>query len=133
MVIERKKQGLNVAPDRDENNNYLLFTLSPNDLVYVPNEEEQEDLDLLNINNFTKDQVGKVYKMVSSSLGQCFFVQNNVSTTIVNKFEFSALNKMERSIENIMIKENCWKLKVDRLGNIKKVINSLNVQSNTVI
>ena len=43
---------------------------------------------------------------------------NHIANSIVNKFEFSALNKMEKSIEGIMIKEVCWKLKVDRLGNI---------------
>ena len=34
--------------------------------------------------------------------------------------EYSPLNKMERSITGIMIKEICIKLKVDRLGNISK-------------
>ena len=34
--------------------------------------------------------------------------------------EYSPLNKMEKSIIGIMIKEVCVKLKVDRLGNISK-------------
>jgi CRISPR-associated endonuclease Csn1 len=56
--------------------------------------------------------------MVSSSGTQCFFVKADVSNSIVNKIEYSALNKMGKSIEGIMIKEICLKLKVDRLGNI---------------
>ena len=51
---------------------------------------------------------------------QCFFVQEAVAFPIVNKMEYSPLNKMERDILGIMIKEVCIKLKVDRLGNITK-------------
>jgi CRISPR-associated endonuclease Csn1 len=36
--------------------------------------------------------------------------------------EFSALNKMEKSVDGMMIKSLCLKLEVDRLGKIKKII-----------
>jgi CRISPR-associated endonuclease Csn1 len=36
--------------------------------------------------------------------------------------EYSALNKMEKDIEDNMIKNICWKLEIDRLGNIKKIV-----------
>ena len=39
-VIDRLKQGLSPVPEINENNDKLLFWLSPNDLVYVPDNEE---------------------------------------------------------------------------------------------
>ena len=59
--------------------------------------------------------------MVSSSGNQCFFVKENVASPIIDKTEFSALNKMERAITGEMIKEVCVPVKVDRLGNIIKI------------
>ena len=109
IVIERQKQGLPSVPEFNEKEHRLLFSLSPNDLVYVPNEDENE---IINI----KD----IYKVVSFSGSQMFCVRQDVATSIVNKQEFSSLNKMERSIEGTMIKEVCIKLKVDRLGNISQ-------------
>ena len=40
IVVERLKQGLNAVPEKNEKGHDLLFHLSPNDLVYVPTEEE---------------------------------------------------------------------------------------------
>lgn len=117
-VIERQKQGLLSVSETNEKGDSLLFYLSPNDLVYVPNEDE--NFLMIDFNNLTKEQTGRIYKMVSSSGTQCFFVKQEVSTSIVNKMEFSSLNKMEKSINDIMIKEFCMKLKVDRLGNISR-------------
>src|SRR5690606_15648409 len=97
-----------------------LFHLSPNDLVYLPIEEEQENIGQIDFNNFNKEQVKQIYKMVSSSGSQCFFIKQDVATSVVNKMEFSTLNKMEKSIDGTMIKDVCIKLKVDRLGNISK-------------
>ncbi|NOR27361.1 MAG: CRISPR-associated protein Csn1 [Lutibacter sp.] len=96
----------------------FLFSLSPNDLVYVPTNEELDKPTTVNFNNLSKEQVERVYKMVSSSSNQCFFLRNDIATSIWNKKEFSALNKMEKTIDNKMIKGLCWKLKVDRLGSI---------------
>lgn len=89
----------------------LLFILSPNDLVYLPTKEELK-------NGVGEVDKKRIYKMVSSSGNQCFFVSERVSSPIVNKVEYSALNKMERAITDEMIKETCLPLKVDRLGNI---------------
>ena len=117
-VIERQKQGLPSVPEYNEKGDPLLFSLSPNDLVYVPIEGEIiEDIDFRNL---SKEQKEKIYKTVSFTGNQCFFIREIVATSIVNKMEYSPLNKMERSITGIMIKEICIKLKVDRLGNISK-------------
>ena len=121
-VIERQKQSLSSAPEIDENGNRLLFTLSPNDLVYVPTEEERQNLTHINFNKLCKEQSQKIFKMVSFTGNQAFFVSNNIAISIVDKMEFSALNKMEKSVDGIMIKSFCWKLDVDRLGKIKKII-----------
>ncbi|MDP4210729.1 MAG: HNH endonuclease domain-containing protein [Bacteroidota bacterium] len=123
IVIENQKQGLSSVAltyiDPKNLKEYqLLFYLSPNDLVYVPTPEELEKPYLVNFRNLTKEQVNNIYKAVSSSGSQCFFVRHDIANTIVNKVEFSALNKMERSIEGVMIKDCCWKLKVNRLGEI---------------
>lgn len=87
------------------------FSLSPNDLVYVPAINE-----IVDENNLDKS---RVYKMVSSSGSDCFFVASSVSKVIVDKKEYSPLNKMERAITGEQIKKVCIPLKIDRLGNIK--------------
>lgn len=64
-----------------------------------------------------------IYKMVSSTSYSCFFLRNDISSPIWNKVEFSALNKTEKSIEGIMIKDVCWKLQVNRIGQITSINN----------
>lgn len=121
IVIERQKQGLPSAPEKNEKGDSLFFNLSPNDLVYLPNKEEKENQILVNFKTLTKEQLNRIYKVVSFSGSQLFLIRNEIANSIINKFEFSALNKTEKSIEGIMIKDCCWKLKVDRLGKIKEV------------
>lgn len=123
IVIERLKQGENPVPekyyDKEKIEYHLLFSLSPNDLVYIPTEDEQDHINSIDFSNLNIEQKTRIYKMVSSSKSQCFFIKNTIATTIKNKVEFSALNKSERDINDIMIKEVCEKIKIDRLGNIK--------------
>lgn len=126
-VVEHQKQTAHLPVQertpievKPENGNFL-FSLSPNDLVYVPTTEERENPALTDFNNLTIEQVQRVYKMVSSSGYQCFFIKSEVAVSIQNKLEYSALNKMEKSIDGAMIKEVCWKLQVDRLGKLTKV------------
>ena len=113
VVMERLKQGLLPAP-ADENGNEPKFVLSPNDLVYVPTIDEIDC-------GYLPLDTNRLYKMVSSSGNQCFFVKGSVASSIVDKSEFSALNKMERALTGEMIKEICLPVKVDRLGNIIKI------------
>ena len=110
-VIDRMKNGLPPVPEKNAAGDKFLFYLSPNDLVYVPSEEEI-------LNGMESYDRTRIYKLVSSSGSQCFFVNEMVASTIVNKVEFSPLNKMERAVSGEMIKEICIPLKVDRLGNI---------------
>lgn len=121
-VIERQKQGLSSAIEIDENGNRLLFTLSPNDLVYIPTEDEKDNLTTINFNNLSKEQIQRVYKSVSFTGNRFYAIPNNISTLIVDKMEFTLLNKLEFTLDKESIKEFCLKLEVDRLGKIKRII-----------
>ena len=133
-VIERQKQGLSSALEIDENGNLLLFTLSPNDLVYIPTEDEKDNLTLQNFNTLSKEQTEHIYKFVSCTSGEGHFVSHNYSKEIISN-ENGSNNKNERMLElnnsntiydekekPVMIKSICWKLEVDRLGKIKRII-----------
>lgn len=110
----------------------FLFTLSPNDLVYVPTDEEIENPQLVGLNNLNQEQINRIYKMVSCTGVECHFIPYSTSKEI-KKNENGTNSKNERlqDFENdkcikdskgkpIMIKERCIKLKTDRLGNISK-------------
>ncbi|UBM62077.1 CRISPR-associated protein Csn1 [Candidatus Sulfidibacterium hydrothermale] len=126
-VIEHQKQTAHLPKDKrtpvlvKPEKGEFLFTLSPNDLVYVPTEEERENPALVDFKNLKKEQVNRIYKMVSCTGNRLYCIQNNISKPIYNKFEFSKLNKLEFDLNNFSIKERCWKLKTDRLGNIIQV------------
>ena len=88
-------------------------------MVFIPNEEENTlsiDFDQLTI-----QQKNRIYKIVSFTGNRLYAVPFNVAISIVDKFEYSLMNKVEFSMEKKSIKENCIKLHVDRLGNIKPV------------
>ena len=129
VVIENQKAGALhkekpqdcSVPNQNELGHRLQFFLSPNDLVYVPAEEEIKNPEILNFEKLNKEQVKRIYKFVSCTGNRAFFIQSNIATSIVNKFEFSALNKMEKSIDDIMIKSVCWKIETNRIGKIKNI------------
>ncbi|WP_147676631.1 type II CRISPR RNA-guided endonuclease Cas9 [Algibacter pacificus] len=111
----------------------FLFTLSPNDLVYVPTNEELDNKDAIDFNNLSKEQINRIYKMVSCTGVECHFVPNKTAKEI-KKNENGTNSKNERiqdfyngeciydiKEKPVMIKERCIKLKIDRLGNISKV------------
>jgi CRISPR-associated endonuclease Csn1 len=89
----------------------LLYVLSPGDLVYVPSADEIQS----GINTINRT---RIYKFVSSSGSQAFFVPSIMASPIIDKVELSPLNKMERAITGEMIKEISVPIKIDRLGNI---------------
>jgi len=120
-LLKDEQKSTPMIPVNQEKGKFL-FSLSPNDLVYVPTEDEMENPKAVDFDNVSKNQTSRIYKMVSSTGNQCFFVQCHVAQSIYNKVEFSTLNKMEKSLGDEMIKEKCWKLEVDRLGNITKVV-----------
>ncbi|MGJ1268280.1 type II CRISPR RNA-guided endonuclease Cas9 [Sphingobacterium spiritivorum] len=109
-VIERQKQGLSVVDLKGVND----FYVSPNDLVYVPSEDELENISMIDFNKISNE---RIYKVVSFTGNRLYGIPFQVSTSIVNKNEYTQLNK----IEFIKEKEVLIKLKTDRLGNISKV------------
>jgi CRISPR-associated endonuclease Csn1 len=119
IVIGRLKQNLNPVPEKNEKGNKLLFHLSPNDLVYVP--IEGEDVHMVDWKNLNKEQLKRIYKMVSCTNSRAYFIPQNVANSIVDKVEFFSLNKIEKGLMGEKIKNICIKLKIDRLGNIRIV------------
>jgi len=86
----------------------LLFILSPNDLVYLPRNKVQK-------NELDKN---RIYKIVSFTGNRLYAVLSSVAKSIVDKVEFSQLNKIEFTDDKESIKEICIPIKIDRLGNI---------------
>lgn len=131
-VIEHQKQTAHLPKNQKTdipinlNRGKFLFSLTPNDLVYVPTLEEIENNNLINFNQLTQTQINRVYKIVSSTGTECYFVPNHISTLIKSydaksKYgELGSLNKMEKSISGEIIKATCIKIKVNRLGYIEK-------------
>ena len=115
IVVERQKQGLSPVREMNEAGHSLLFSLSPNDLVYVPTKEEQAY-------GFTGNEeydLRRVYKIVSFTGVRLSAIPVSVAKSVVDKVEFTQLNKLEFAYDDkSSIKEVCVKLKVDRLGRI---------------
>ncbi len=111
---------------------HLLFMLSPNDLVYLPTEEQIKN----GIEVFDRT---RIYKFVDPNSNKGNFVPYAVSNVIFSinfkdqkdrKLSYSIQDefgvgsqgsKNPRAITGEMIKETCIPLKVDRLGNIVEV------------
>lgn len=138
IVIERQKQGLNSVPDENENGIKLLFYLSPNDIVYVPIEEDIENPDAIDFSKLSNEQLKRIYRFTDGSGTTLNFAPINTANLIFNvtkkdqektgvKFPIqnelgvgSPQSKNQNSLDGIQIKSVCWKLKIDRLGNLNK-------------
>ena len=118
VVIARLKQKRQAVPPVDSKGNKLLFWLSPNDLVYVPSREEIDNPHLVNTTNIKTNQI---YKMVNCSERRAFFISTNVAKPILNKIEFTSRNKLENTTTGESFKVICWKLTVNRLGEITDI------------
>ena len=82
--------------------------------MYVPAEGEVPEIDKLNRK--------QIFKMVSCTAKQCFFLSQTVASPIYPGTEFGSLNKVEKNDEGVTIKTRCLKLVVDRLGQITNII-----------
>lgn len=139
VVIEHQKQGLSSVSANNEAGNSLLFWLSPNDLVYVPTKEEIENPQSVNFEKLSKEQAKRIYRFVDGSGTTANFSPNQSAASILDssRAELKKLNlnylifneyglgssqsKNQKSIDDIMIKDCCWKLEIDRVGKIKRV------------
>ncbi|WP_345989367.1 type II CRISPR RNA-guided endonuclease Cas9 [Chryseobacterium sp. Chry.R1] len=127
-VIERQKQGLPVVDIRGMNDFYLC----PNDLVYILSDDERTHMKNNDFESLSNEQIKRVYKFVSCTGGEGHFIPyanaveiiknengtNSKSERMQNFYDGNCL--LDKNDKPIMIKENCVKLKVDRLGNISK-------------
>lgn len=114
LVVERQKQGLSSVPEENDKGDKLLITLSPNDLVYLSTDND-------GISDISKIKVKQIYKIVSFTSNRLYAIPHQVSTVILNKGEFSQLNKIELTKE----KETLSKISVSRLGFLISSNNSL--------
>lgn len=136
---KEEKTPIAVKPELGE----FLFVLSPNDLVYVPTDEEMENPNMVNFDKLSIEEVSNIYLFIDGSGTTANFIPVYSASTIFNlnsteqkkrgvnfiiQNEYgvgSPQSKNQKSINGLMIKERCWKLKVDRLGNITKVIKPI--------
>ena len=107
VVVEARKNNTAFVEERP---GYRWFLLSPGDLVVIPDQGE------LNGGEISVSSL-KCYKMVSVSGKQCYFMPNSISSIVADKVEFGSPNKTERAMDGRMIREVCFKLNVDKLGN----------------
>ena len=107
VVAERLKQQLGPVPPLNDKGKKLLFYLSPNDLVTVYE----------NGDNHAGDSEF-IYKIVSFTGGRLYGIPHFVATSVVDKVEFTQLNKMEVSLTQISLKENCRKIILSRIGEV---------------
>lgn len=137
--------------DKKKNEYQYHFELSPNELVYVPTEEELDNPNLVKL-PLNVNQKNRVYVVNDFNKDVVNFVQNHISDAIyaikkndfdkdkiekklyhnsknfLNEIAVTNQNKMKQTTieldigEGILIKDRCWKLDVDRLGNIKNII-----------
>lgn len=113
IVIEREKLGWIPVPEKDEKEGKLLFWLSPNDLVYLPKEEEL-------MAGLISDRLDRerIYKIVSFTGNRLYAIPYSISSMILDKLEYTQLNKVESTDLKESIKEICIPIKVDRLGRV---------------
>jgi len=114
---------VNKEPIAEPQEGLEFFTLSPEDLVYVP--KDGEDINANDWNGKDKQKVfDRTYKMVSCTGKQCFFIPHNIARALEsNDKELGPNNKAEKSWDEKMIKKDCVKIELDRLGNIIKANN----------
>lgn len=126
-VIERQKQGLNPVPEKNEHGHKLLFSLSPNDLVYVPTKDEIESKQNIDFNNFTTERKKRLFNVNDFTNITCYFKPNFLAAAICKKeVDMSFDEKKNKvtgsfdtktaSFEGHPIKDICVKLNFNRLG-----------------
>lgn len=129
-LSENERKNIPMAPI-DNSKGRFMFSLSPEDLVYVPSEDEVENPKLVNFNNLDNKQRERVYRVNDFSTA-IYFSPNSHSKAIAPKEVDLGINPKNgkqsgsyddktATLDGKQIKDICWKLKVDRLGNLKHI------------
>lgn len=132
-AVESIKLGLSPAPEWNETGSKLKFVLSPNDLVYVPSLD-----DLLSKPDISHLDTNRIYLFKSISGTDVYFTPHRIASTllsvpkeanfgkkglVINEISITnTLGKTAKGPNDEMIKSICWKLEVDRLGQITRII-----------
>lgn len=111
IAIERSKQKISPVPERNNNGDFLMFYLSPGDIVYIPSNEE--------CNIPTELNPSRIYKLVSCTSNEAHMIPVYIASPIIQTIELGANNKSQRAWTGEMIKEYCVPLIINRLGEIK--------------
>ena len=130
IVIENQKQGAlqNIkpqncsVPNKNEKGDSLFFHLSPNDLVYVPTNDELENPNLVDFKKLSKEQIKRFFNVNDFSGITIYYTPNQFSKAIAPKELDSSFDSKQSKLLGQSIKDVCWKIKMDRLGNISSVI-----------
>jgi CRISPR-associated endonuclease Csn1 len=115
----------------DNGKGKFLFTLSPDDLVYVPNEEEMDNTLLINLEQMSNDKTARIFA-VNDFSSTCYFTPNSLSKAICPKEVDMSFNTKKQKVtgsfdtktatyNDFQIKDICWKIQCDRLGNLKLI------------
>ena len=130
IVIENQKQGASQnikpqncsVPNKNEKGDSLFFHLSPNDLVYVPTNDELENPNLVDFKKLSKEQIKRFFNVNDFSGITIYYTPNQFSKAIAPKELDSSFDSKQSKLLGQSIKDVCWKIKMDRLGNISSVI-----------
>ena len=117
-----------INPDKGQ----FIFHLSPNDLVYVPTEEEKNTISSAKDFELGNEQLKRIYAVNDFSDKTIYFTPQSLASPICPKEVDLSFNEKKQkltgsydkktaSLDGIQIKSICWKLETDRLGNIIKL------------
>ena len=127
-VIVREKEGLSPIPEVNEKGSTLLFSLSPNNLVYLPSDDDKDKVALESGEIDPK----RIFRVVKFSKDRLFVRLASMTKGIVDKTTVSKSNISDDGWENdllevtndknrISFRNSCVPVKVNRLGEINRI------------
>lgn len=128
-AISRVTNNEEIVPKFNKKGDEILFALSPNDLIYLPTMEEFRSQNSISISNLNKCR----FFTVNDFSKAIYFSPVNVSNSIISKeIDMNYDDKKDKitgsfdtktaSFDGVQVKDFCWKLETNRLGEIKKII-----------
>ena len=108
----------------ERNQARLLFTLKQGDFVYLPDDTEEVILDessslFIDYWKNISERSKNIYIVQKFSGNRIYFLKHTIADTITKKVEFGSQDCYEK-IGDRSIKEFCFKISSDRLGDISK-------------